>query len=125
MFVLHAPFPRFTSQILVSKVQASKADSLPVPGEVPWRGALGSYLVFYLSLGELGPLAEPLVLMRLDEKVCQGLVLSLAHLRPSAGGSGATSILAPSRLLPARSHTPWCPGEGRCGAPSGKLSGGD
>lgn len=42
VFVLHAPFPRFTSQILVSKVQASKADSLPVPGEVPWALTLSS-----------------------------------------------------------------------------------
>lgn len=36
VFVLHAPFPRFTSQILVSKVQASGLMASPVPGEVLW-----------------------------------------------------------------------------------------
>lgn len=42
MFVLNSPSPRFTSQILVSKVQASKADSLPVPREVPRALTLSS-----------------------------------------------------------------------------------
>lgn len=42
VFVLHAPFPRFTSQIPVSKVQASKADGLPIPGEVLWALTLSS-----------------------------------------------------------------------------------
>ena len=44
-------------------------------------------------------------------------MLSLACLRPSAGGSGVTSILAPSRLLSAHSHTPWYPDEGQCKGP--------
>lgn len=45
-------------------------------------------------------------------------MLSLAHLRPSAGSSSATSILAPIGLFSAYSHAHPVPDEGSVWGPS-------